>query len=228
MLLLSRKTDKDNRYKYDYITSYVIFEMNFKEIKIKDKYPETKLEEINPISERAYSNLSRCQERIINKENYAVEIVGAIKMMEGLDYYYDNYIENKIKNSENKFHDLTAYINRLGQFYYFVKCGISNTILKNGLSEIPLICKLISIRMKNTAHLSLDCPKGEKIEYRKRQAMMFWGFNIILIEGGKEKYYLPIERNNKTEYVNFTPENDHQSIMIECYQIIDRIIKNIT
>tara|TARA_R110000796_G_scaffold37722_4_gene95366 strand:+ start:273903 stop:274508 length:606 start_codon:yes stop_codon:yes gene_type:complete len=195
---------------------------DFKDWGIKDKFPNKDLKDIEIISQRLFSLVSRNKESL-NSLNYAVEILGALDIIEALDYHFYNFI--KLKDSEKKpNHEIVAYLNRLGQFYYFIKSDFVNKIVPNAITFTPKIEELKIFRMKNTAHRSIDYPKNEdSIEYRYRHALSFFGF-IVNKYMGMDRYTIPIEKNKKTEWKYFIPENDHPIIMNETYQLIDKLI----
>ena len=100
-------------------------------------------------------NLLAVLENLKNKEAYHQQIKGVALMVKGLQYHYDNFL-SKVDHptSEDWFHEVTAYINRLGQIFYFLK----SDFIKVTDSEIPIICKAIPFRMKFSAHRHLDKP----------------------------------------------------------------------
>src|SRR5689334_15872009 len=102
---------------------------------VKDPKPESKLEDILPVSIRALSLLARNKTKPILDTNY-VEIVGAIDMLEALDYHFTNFMKateqlktNEAINPKNLDYEAVAYINRLGQFYYFTESAFVKNII---------------------------------------------------------------------------------------------------
>lgn len=116
--------------------------------------------------------------------DYSFEEVreGVESILNGIDYHFENYLNlaqeiqhlrslDGWKNQEtwkkddqiiqNMKHEVTAYFNRLGQFYYF---AISETIKKffpNPECHIPTVKKFLPFRHKQTAHRAIDAPQGE-------------------------------------------------------------------
>jgi len=99
-------------------------------------------------------------------------------MIDGLEYHYNNFLalhktncKSVNKNipmwtpneniSKQMKHEIIAYLNRMGQFYYF---AVSNEVKKeiiNPLQYIPTINHFIPFRHKQTAHNGPDKSKGE-------------------------------------------------------------------
>ncbi|WP_421803095.1 hypothetical protein [Flagellimonas sp.] len=194
---------------------------------IIDRFPDNDLIDINPISLRAYSLVSRNKFQI-ERLPISIEILGVLESMEALDYHYDNFIGfKKIENKSKRVHEIVAYLNRIGQIYYFINSDFLKKILFNPLDQTPTLNSLKVFRMKNTAHRSIDYPKNESLEYRRRQAISFFGFQLNYDENGHERFILPTEDIGLTEWHYFTPEIDHQKIMIELYNLITELINKV-
>lgn len=193
----------------------------------KDKYPEMSLENIYPISIRAISFLSRNKENIkIN--NVAINIIGVLNTLEALDYHFNNFINLKKENKTTyQTHEVVAYLNRIGQLFYFSKSNFTKEYVPNSMEIVSKVYYLSDFRMKNTAHRSIDAPKKEKKEYLNRQAIALLGFECDMYLD-KQQYKLPIERNDKTNYIYFIPEIDHEIVMKESYALIEELIKKIS
>jgi len=74
---------------------------------------------------------------------------------------------------------------------------------------VPKGKELSVFRMKNTAHHSIDYPKGESEEYQNRQAIALIRFDCEMHLNKS-----PIQKkNNETEWVVFIPEIDHEIVM---------------
>jgi hypothetical protein len=202
---------------------------NFKTWQIKDMYPDTPLLEINPISSRAYSLLSRNIESIKDKQG-AVSIIGFLETLEGLDYHHNNFSE--LSGSINLKHEITAYLNRIGQLHYFVVSEFTKKHILYPETLLPKIDNLIEFRHKNSAHRSLDKPsKGkyrETDEYRNRQAIALLGFTDLIAQG-KKQFIIPIqdEKTSETVWHYFTPETDHIEIMNQSYNLLEKLLESI-
>ena len=95
-------------------------------------------------------------EALKSKETHYQQVNGVALMVKGLQYHFDNFISKvDIPNSDEWFHEVTAYINRLGQIYYFLK----SDFMKVNDSEIVTILEAMPFRMKFSAHRHLDAPK---------------------------------------------------------------------
>ncbi len=197
----------------------------------EDHFPEEELSDIFPISIRAFSLLSRNRNELKNNES-AIHIVGLLNTLEALDYHFDNFI--KLKENKNitskQTHEVVAYLNRIGQVYYFLKSSFTKTFIPNALQDCSKIDYLKTFRMKNTAHRSIDHPKKEDTEeYSNRQTL-----SLLPIATGpiydKQCYRFPTEDppgSGLTRYIDFTPEIDHEIVMEQCYKLLERIIKSL-
>jgi hypothetical protein len=202
----------------------------FKLYSFIDRYPDLQLDEIETMSLRTYSLWSRNLERI-KIDDGATNVIAALDTLEGLDYHIKNYIEMKEpENEKNQIHELNAYLNRMGQIYYFVNSEFCKRYTVRALDNIPKIIKIKEFRDKVTAHRSIHYPHKEPKELRPRQAITFMHFAPYLrLKGDKKQFWLPSDSvDSGTEYNYFTPENDHKVIMAECYKLMEEIVKNIT
>ena len=201
----------------------------FKEWTIKDHYPDKNLQDIQPISLRAYSLVSRNSKGLETKEG-ALNLLGALDMMEALDYHFKNFIEfGKMANTINQKHEAVAYINRVGQLYYFTKSSFTKKYNLEPKLMMPKLDELIIFRMKNTAHRSLDAPKTEDLdEYQNRQAFTFLGATSMKFLND-DQYVFPNYNKvaKETEWRYFTPAADHPIIMKESYELVEKIIKEL-
>ena len=86
-------------------------------------------------------------------------ITGSMQFVEGLEYHYNNFVSHLkalaskacLEDDSMLDHEIVAYLNRLGQLYYFVR--------SLDLLEIcPKIVELYLFRKKNTGHRSIDYP----------------------------------------------------------------------
>jgi hypothetical protein len=107
-------------------------------------------------------------------------------------------------------HEAVAYINRLGQFFYFAK-SIKLEVL------LPRARELQAFRHKHTAHRSVDNPRDESPEAREMQAM---AFNFSRITTGSFPVY---EINDKDQHVTFHMRDAHPFIMNEAIQLFQSL-----
>jgi hypothetical protein len=202
---------------------------HFKDWTIKDKHPDKKLEEIGG-SDKFFSLWSRIHKNIKEEIDCAVNIVGVLDTIEALDYHFENYIKLKdSKNNNYQKHELSAYLNRIGQLYYFVISDFVKKYVPEPLQIMTKVEELKIFRMKNTAHRSIDAPKNESPEMRRRQAISLLGFTCLIIDDNKKQYLLPSDSGNGATVWNyFTPEIDHIIIFKQTYDLMEQLIKNIT
>ncbi|SMG18942.1 hypothetical protein [Arenibacter troitsensis] len=197
----------------------------FEEWTIKDPCPGMALQNIQPISHRAFALVSRNKNGLVSKEG-ALNIIGAIDMMEALDYHFNNFIEHgKGATNINQKHEAVAYLNRLGQLYAFTKSDFTKKYNSEPKAILPKLDELYIFRRKNTAHRSLDAPQNEPKEYRNRQALSLLGATTLKFMGNEQYVFPNYNKDHKeTEWQYFTPATDHPIVMEESYQLIEKII----
>ncbi|MBN8710687.1 MAG: hypothetical protein BGO12_13080 [Verrucomicrobia bacterium 61-8] len=165
--------------------------------------------------------------RAANENGFPVEkrpqYHGAAFMVAGIQFHYDRYLENRKlvqatgldweKTAHHACaHDVIAYINRLGQFYFFAKAHIPEYEKKK-----TFIVSLMPMRMKFTAHRSCDAPRKESERERQHQAEAF-GPDCHLVNGDLE-YHLLVEG----DCLYFAPQRDHPEIMQEIFAVFESI-----
>ncbi len=99
-------------------------------------------------------------------------------------------------------HEAIAYLNRLGQFYYFAR-NLGRTV------DVPRTSHLMSFRNKHVAHRSIDAPRNEDEAHLRMQAMAF-GFSRLTLHG-----VLRFQIVDGGEYKEFCMPIDHPVIMQE-------------
>jgi len=199
------------------------------------------LNSIRIFSDRAISLYSRNKTKIITGHH---NIMGAVHMLKGLEYHYNNFIsiystishpkihksptkEQLIKMSlhlypENKVealkHEAIAYLNRLGQFRVFTRSEFVKGRTKIKMSKRT--GKILNaFRDEYSAHRELDKNKDEFKNYNLEQH----------ISGGtmwanKHLIFQYIETNNN--WINFDMIDDHPNIIKEVYMIVSGVIKS--
>ena len=201
---------------------------DFKEWYIIDNYPNEILDQILPISEKVKSLLARTKNKLNGKEG-AINICGAIQMMEGMDYHFSNFKNYSDANEINKIHEIHAYLNRMGQFYYFGKSEYAKKLISNPMNYLSNIIGILQFRMKVTSHRSLDFPKNESSYSRENQAFSLMGVQTFKDQHGNDQYIITLEQKEKNglEHVIFNPITDHPKIMNECYNLMEKLINKL-
>ena len=199
---------------------------------IGDPKPGKRLAEISPASLRARCWLARVNQEGLIPDNRIIQVCGGVLILEALDYHYDQfetrvrklaaYFEAPIfglpnekpasfydlptpaerKNLAALDHEAVAYLNRLGQFWYFAKAMKVKNL-------VPKVTELISFRHKHTAHRSIDMPKGESQAEMEAHAMTF-GFYRMSIN--RYPIYQLLDGGN---HLNFNMREDHAVLMNE-------------
>jgi hypothetical protein len=167
-------------------------------------------------------------------------------MIGGLEYHYKAFLrlieQQKIGNfsaEDDVIHEIVAYLNRLGQFYYFAKSDFVCGILKS-TPDMVEIKKILPLRMKNTAHRSYDDPRREDTP----ELMALQSFGMLSLQN-----FIPRDSNNpyelgvddkaskwrKTfqgvqiplhdgEVCEFFLETDHPKIIQEAFDIFSQVL----
>ena len=96
-------------------------------------------------------------------------------MMRGLEYHHGNFcrivtelaiLPTMVHPAASErhlslVHEATAYLNRLGQFYYFASARPIEEAIPKWRDIIPSIIKFKRFRDKHSAHRSLDAPRPD-------------------------------------------------------------------
>ena len=104
-------------------------------------------------------------------------------------------------------HEAIAYLNRVGQFFYFAKSV-------GKIEAIPTISYLTSFRNKHTAHRSIDAPRKEDEAHQQMQAMAF-GFHRLTLHG-MPRYQIIDDGEHK----QFCMAEDHPLVMREATDLL--------
>lgn len=213
---------------------------------MRDKNTHLKIDQIFPLSERAYSLLYRNRDKVELKEK-AIVLFGAIDMIKSLEYHYNHFtalkdehnnlfqntlypisiltiqeIEKRSEICEKLCYEAVAYINRIGQFHYFSKSNFVTLRIPKGVGTILIKTHdLLIFRMKNAAHRSIDHPHWENNYDRIYQAMSLSNMGNI-IQWGRVIYQ--IQSDGKCIY--FDIELDHSIILNEFYELFRQVVEN--
>ena len=207
---------------------------------IADPHPEERLSGIAPLSARARSWLARVTYSI--PESESIQTVGAVTMLEGLDYHYARFMEivNRLEPYysrifEEAVEDLPyqerEFAHRLfptateaeglnaldhEAVAYFNRLGQFHAYAKaRGIAaRLAKANELMVFRHKHTAHRSIDVPKGESQQEREHQAMTF-GF-YRLTRSGFPTYQLISGKKHH----EFQMRRDHPVVMQEAIDVL--------
>jgi len=219
------------------------------------------LDKVAPISKRATCLIARNKAKPPLSTNF-LNIQGAVEMMKGLDYHHDNFIRiiNRLAevdlNDEAQelkadlLHEVVAYLNRLGQFHYFIFSPFVKKNCPTAESLAPTIEKFLIFRRKHSAHRSIDCPQNETAHIQETQAMSMSsiggkifetkpGQSCNLLEVKTEAEQIEHIRNNwkkcywlcqlitddPKDVHNFSIEREHPVIMLEAYAVLEMVLK---
>lgn len=203
---------------------------------IADPRHGERLSDIIPLSARARSWLARVNAGI--PEDESIQVVGAITMLEGLDYHYSRFEElvkrlgpyftcrvaassvnsgefvQRLLPTATEIEDLNGLDHE--SVAYLNRLGQFHAFVNaRGLaSRLLKTHELMVFRNKHTAHRSIDAPRGENQYEREYQAMAF-GF-YRLTRDGFPTYQLP---SGKMHH-EFDMRRDHPLIMKEAIEIL--------
>ena len=201
---------------------------------VADRHRGEKLSSITPLSARARSWLARVTLGI--PEGESIQAVGAVAMLEGLDYHYAQFMElvNRLGPYYSRVlglaEDLSSQSNQSAprlfptatETEYLTALDHESVAYLNRLGQFHAYAKtrglatrlatareLMIFRNKHTAHRSIDMPRGESKQEQEYQAMAF-GF-YRLTRGGFPTYQI-ISGKMRRE---FQMHRDHPIVMQE-------------
>lgn len=224
-----------------------------KNIPLEDPHPNLPLDKINLLSSRAWTLLIRSKDKNLVRRHF-ISIVGAIDMMRGLEYHHENFcriitelgfipLHTPLEETKRLglVHEAVAYLNRLGQFYYFASSEFVSNSLPQWRDIIPTIFKFKRFRDKHSAHRSLDTPRFD--DNPRDQQVHAWTFSslggiysqpkpgvkpLISYSNFINPYKIWIERyccfqlkgNGKQGTINLSVEREHPIFINEAYGLI--------
>ncbi|HEU64440.1 MAG TPA: hypothetical protein ENH96_03515 [Chlamydiae bacterium] len=171
------------------------------------------------------------------------QIKSFVNSAQGLEYHYNNFlshlkelaIKKTLEDDTMLDHEVTAYLNRLGQLSFFL---VSQKLMQ----YCPKIKELLLFRNKNTAHRSIDTPRKEDTLHEQ-----IWQSGALMrrIFSGKVNPGNPLEeemlefltpqRYNSNKafisyqiisgkiHADFTPQKDHPIIIKEINEVYKRL-----
>lgn len=196
------------------------------------------LKAIPPGSARLQSWMARAVDRPGFPLDREVQIAGAIGIVRGLEYHYRRFMDGVLALDPLKSrlqqslgssdlhhrlptpaefelladldHEAVAYINRVGQLYYFARAWQLE-------SYVPQAVALLPFRNKYTAHRSIDEPRAESPHERQLQATAF-GFGHTLVGG-----FPVFQIQTKDAWVEFIMKDAHPALLSEVVTLFDAI-----
>ena len=229
------------------IDSYAVFDLH------KDK----DIREIHPLSARGKSLIARNRGNEHLKKGF-INLLGALEILEGLEYHHKNIIDlsDAIANGSDVHdgtinHEAVAYVNRMGQFYYFAISDFIKNVIPESMPTIPTITKYMVFRHKHSAHRSIDAPKNEdeivKLVHARSLSlamgvMMTPKPGMALVKPPDitdDADWMKVFRSDQyrschrvfqifdevsVTHKNFVIEREHPSITSEAYEVIERVI----
>ena len=184
-------------------------------------------------------------------------------MMRGLDYHHENFMkivsqlvvaeltDEALGLKVNLTHEVIAYLNRLGQFHYFLISDFVEEQSPDAKTFAPTIEKFLPLRLKHSAHRSIDAPRKEDskhIQETHAMSMSAIGPKIFEQKTGERRNIMDAESNtekitfvrnkwekcylifqfsteNLKDVLNFSLEREHPKIMQEAFLILEKVLK---
>jgi hypothetical protein len=117
-------------------------------------------------------------------------------------------------------HEMVAYINRVGQFYYFAKSPRVRSLIPNPLYDLECIKKIMIFRSKQTAHRATDVPRNDDINYNIEELNKDFSLGGMLWEN---RLIFAVYTVNGSAPIRFDPLTEHDKVMQE----IDNFFKKL-
>lgn len=223
--------------------------------RVEDPAPGVDLAAIAPISLRALSLLARRTHLVTDRIEY-YRLTGAIDIIEGLEYHHSNWlgIVNECRDGlEYKgavaTHEVIAYFNRLGQFYYFARSSWVKARAPNAVASLQEVLRLIPFRNKISAHRSIDLPRPEDQGEDERRHITVNKACLLIIpqedgctmpptppmgntmngamtemlNRGTPAYQLSVDPET---WIQFVPERDHVKVMDDCFSLFSQLLSD--
>ncbi len=228
---------------------------DIREYRVVDRHAGIPLDLIEPLSERAWTLVARSSENKLLHREY-LTIAGAVEFLRGFEYHAQRYrsLVEALATSESTLleslspekrpsnqhidHEAVAYINRLGQFYYFATSRLVLSVIPKPKLRIKRITELMIFRNKHSAHRSVDWPKeGDTPENRPYQAMSMCcslGATTWLMNEPKRPVdgKVPMWKQAVRQYqissgntwMDFVVERDHPIVIGEAYVLFQDLL----
>jgi hypothetical protein len=228
---------------------------NIDSYNFQDAHAGLPLEQIPELSERAWSLIARNKDKPLLQEGL-FNIGGAVEMLSGMEYHASNIVVGcralacgGLSNELFLYHEVNAYLNRLGQFYYFTQSDLVKRVLVDPVVTIPIIRKFVVFRHKYAAHRSIDMPRKEDIDsvlWLQARSLAGLGGKILSPRPGAaplvpidgsfnlaelrqriwRDYYFTVQIYDVQQkaHVNLTVEVDHPLIAQEAYALLETVI----
>jgi len=223
--------------------------------RVEDPVPGVDLAAIAPISLRALSLLAR-RTHLVTDRNDHYRLTGVIDIIEGLEYHHSNWLgivnecrAGSVYKGAAATHEIIAYFNRLGQFYYFATSSFVSTRAPNAVASLQEVLRLIPFRHKIAAHRSIDQPRpGDQGEDERRYFTVNKGCLLIIpqedgctmppapcmgntmnemkaemLNRGTPAYQLSVDPQT---WIQFAPERDHVKVMDDCFSLFSQLLND--
>jgi hypothetical protein len=197
------------------------------------------LDKIEVVSTRIRSLLART-ESVFVEENF-IQLEGIVDIARGLEYHHLNALallkmeQDSLQHIESVKHEVVAWLNRVGQFYYFSQSALVKSVQLK--MEMPTINLVLPLRHKYSAHRAIDAPrKSDTADQLPYQALAFSslvGSQWVAREPKKpeqgefsmiESYYLVFElQHGEGDVARLNIECDHAKVMSEIFTCISRL-----
>ena len=221
-----------------------------------DQNPTVPLTEITPLSRRAWAALARLQEGRAARAGQ-MRTIGAIDMLDGLEYHHTAFMNiigrlagTPFTSEESELcrkqlvHEVIAYLNRMGQFYYFAHSSFAKQFVPRPDTILPTHVRYKPFRDKHTAHRAIDAPRKEdtpEAQHTYAWALSSMGGMGFSPKAGRsplgsrspfdphfmwrENYFqLQLIGRSPGTALNFSLEKEHPFISMEAYELIEKVL----
>jgi hypothetical protein len=186
-----------------------------------------------------------------------MNIVGAIDMLDGLEYHYaasmniiqrlaveSLFSEQSARYRAHLVHEALAYLNRMGQFYYFADSDFVRQFIPDPDAIIPTVLLYKPFRDKHAAHRAIDQPRKE--DTTQARMNYAWALSSMAGMGFSPKpaglpanaqfpfdsrttwlhhyFYLQLFDGQPGDPLNFSLEREHPMISAEAYGILEKLL----
>jgi hypothetical protein len=221
----------------------------------KDLAPHLALSEIEPLSRRAGVLLARHQTGRAATAGQ-MNVLGAIDMLNGLEYHHAAFMKVIEQLAEmplpsdgtwllrsHLMHECLAYLNRMGQFYYFATSRFVRGYVPDPEAIIPTQLLYLRFRHKHSAHRSLDAPRAEDTPHH--QLVHAWALSSHGPCGFTPKrpspeaaaalatfdsksmwrdHFFHFQMYDEADCLNFGLEKEHPAIAGEAYKLLEALL----
>lgn len=163
-----------------------------------------------------------------------------------MEYHHDRFLglidglaSGAVEDPAPLRHEAIAYLNRVGQYWYFAKSDF--VVQQLGVVSIPRLDELMMLRNKHAAHRSIDNPRKADTEHAQEvHAMCMSGYGgsmwipkepiateeLPRPHWGRAYLVFQMHTESSNDIVEFVLERDHYEIIKEAYGVIEALLNH--